>query len=145
MTKVLALDDDSSMTHLLAAPLGGFGFEVLTASCGSEGLEAARTLSPDLVLLDLGIPDPEGWCICRDLRATTTVPIVVLSAVETIDNLTEALDAGADDYLVKPVPPAVLAAHINTLMRRAAAGRDARPMGRQTAPLPNPKPLAAGA
>jgi DNA-binding response OmpR family regulator len=145
MTKVLAIDDDRSMTDLLATLLGSSGFEVMTANDGVQGLEMARAEVPDLVLLDLRMPGADGWSICRSLRAFSRVPIIILSALDAPESVANALDAGADDYLVKPVPIAVLLAHINNLTRQAIARRDSRPIGRQTASLGTQNSLAAGA
>lgn len=144
MTKVLAIDDDRSMTDLLATLLRNNGFEVMTANDGMQGLELAKNDPPDLVLLDLRMPGADGWSICHSLRDFSRVPIIILSALAAPQNVASALDAGADDYLVKPVPPAVLLAHINNLTRQAIARRDSHPIGRQTASLRTQNPLAAG-
>jgi len=130
--RVLAIDDDSTMTELLAMLLRSYGYEVLTANRGTEGLQAARNQFPDIVILDLLMPGLDGWEVCRDIRSFSPVPIIVLTAIDTPGNITSALDAGADDYLIKPVPTGVLIAHINNLTRRAFAQKDSRPMGRQT-------------
>lgn len=143
-TKVLAIDDDRSTTDLLAALLSGSGFEVLTANHGEEGLEAARAHSPDIIILDLWMPGVDGWSVCRALRTFTRAPIIILSAVESPQSLESALDAGADEYLVKPVPAAVLVAHINNLARQAKARRDSHPIGRQSISPPTQNSLAAG-
>ncbi|MBI2910933.1 MAG: response regulator transcription factor [Chloroflexi bacterium] len=95
------------------------GYHVLLAGNGQEALEAARAHRPDLVILDLGLPDISGVEVCRRLRRTTTAPVLFLSARrEEIDKVT-ALDAGGDDYVTKPVGTAELAARVRALLRRA--------------------------
>ena len=134
-TKVLTIDDDSSLTALLAMLLRSQGFEVIAANNGPDGIEATKHESPDIVILDLLMPEVDGWAVCRSLRAFTEIPIIVLSAIDNAGSVGSALDAGADDYLIKPIPNGVLIAHINNLTRRATAQRDAVPIGRQTGPL----------
>jgi len=133
--KVLAVDDDSSLTALLTMLLRGQGFEVITANNGPDGIEAAKNESPDIVILDLLMPEVDGWAVCRTLRTFSELPIIVLSAIDNPGSVGSALDAGADDYLIKPVPTGVLIAHINNLTRRATAQRDDVPIGRDTGPL----------
>jgi DNA-binding response OmpR family regulator len=142
--RVLAIDDDSAMTELLALFLRGHGYEVLTANRGLDGVEMARNHAPDIVILDLMMPGVDGWDVCRGLRSFSPVPIIILSAIDMPGNVTSALDAGADDYLIKPVPSGVLIAHINNLTRRATAQRDCLPIGRQTASPAAPKAWGAG-
>jgi DNA-binding response OmpR family regulator len=134
-TKVLTIDDDSDMTELLAILLRSQGFEVMTANNGTDGVEAARNECPDIVILDLLMPEVDGWTVCRTLRTFSQIPIIVLSAIDNPGSVGSALDAGADDYLIKPVPNGVLIAHINNLARRAIAQRDSLPIGTQTGPL----------
>jgi DNA-binding response OmpR family regulator len=134
-TKVLAIDDDSAMTELVAILLRSHGFEVITANNGLDGVECARNQFPDIVILDLMMPELDGWNVCRSIRSFSKIPIVILSAIDNPGSVSSALDAGADDYLIKPVPTGVLIAHINNLARRAIAQRDSRPIGRQTASL----------
>jgi two-component system KDP operon response regulator KdpE len=142
--KVLAIDDDSSLTALVAMLLRSQGFEVITANNGPDGIEAAKNESPDIVILDLLMPEVDGWAVCRSLRTFSELPIIVLSAIDNPGSVGSALDAGADDYLIKPVPTGVLVAHINNLTRRATAQRDAIPIGRQTGPLSEESSWASG-
>ncbi len=127
-TKILAIDDDAALTDLLATLLKTHGFDVVTANYGESGIELAQSASPDLIILDLMMPDQDGWSVCQKIRAFSTVPIIVLSALNDPVMIANALDAGADDYLVKPVPSNLLVAHINTLTRRAAAERNRTPL-----------------
>jgi DNA-binding response OmpR family regulator len=115
---VLAIDDDPAMTELLTLLLRTHGFNIQTANTGEEGVKLARKDSPDVVILDLMMPGMDGWQVCKQIRAFSTVPIVVFSALDSPGIVASALDAGADDYLVKPVPSGVLISHLNTLTRR---------------------------
>jgi DNA-binding response OmpR family regulator len=116
--KVLAIDDDPAMTELLTLLLKTQGFTVLTANSGEEGIAFTRKDSPDVIILDLMMPGMDGWEVCKQIRAFQTVPILILSAFDNPGMVASALDAGADDYLVKPVPSGVLTAHLNKLTRR---------------------------
>ena len=117
--KVLAIDDDPAMTELLTLLLKTHGFDVLTANTGEDGVAITRKDSPDVVILDLMMPGMDGWQVCNQIRKFSTVPILVLSALDSPGMVASALDAGADDYLVKPIPSGVLIAHLNKLTRRA--------------------------
>lgn len=121
--RVLAIDDDAATTELLSLLLTAHGFEVLTANDGRTGVERTRQESPDVVILDLMMPDMDGWQVCRAIRAFSQVPILILSALDSPGKVASALDAGADDYLVKPVPSGVLVAHLLNLVRRSDGGR----------------------
>ncbi len=120
-TTILAIDDDVAITELLAALLRTHGFEVLTANTGEDGLRLMREKNPQIVILDLMMPGMDGWQVCKAARTFTAVPILVLSALDDPSMVANALDAGADDYLVKPVPSAILIAHVNKLIRRTGA------------------------
>jgi two-component system, OmpR family, response regulator MprA len=117
--KVLVIDDDPAMTELLKLLLRSTTSEVLTANSGPEGLELAKQNSPDVIVLDLMMPDMDGWEVCERMRKFSDVPILILSALDNPGVVARALDAGADDYLIKPVPSGVLIAHMKNLIRRA--------------------------
>jgi two-component system response regulator MtrA len=140
--KILAIDDDLALTDLLAMLLQSHGFEVITTNDTETGIEIIRTESPDLVLLDLMIPKMDGWKACAAIRTFSKVPILVLSALDTPSMITSALDAGADDYLVKPVSSGVLVAHINNLTRRANAEKNGARLN-NTLAVANLNPLSA--
>ena len=125
MTRVLVIDDDAAMTEMLKVTLEPREFEVMTAHTGEEGIEAAKNLCPDVIILDLFMPGLDGWQVCKSIREYSKVPILVLSAINKPGTVAKALDEGADDYLIKPVPSGVLVAHLNNLIRRARAERDA--------------------
>jgi DNA-binding response OmpR family regulator len=116
--KVLAIDDDPAMTDLLTLLLKTHGFEPVTANTGEDGVELVRRESPDVVILDLMMPGMDGWQVCAKLREFSNVPIIIFSALDSPGMVASALDAGADDYLVKPVPSGVLVAHLNKHARR---------------------------
>ena len=133
--RVLTIDDDPAMTELIVLLLRSYGLEVISANSGEAGLEAARGENPDLILLDLTMPGVDGWQVCKTMRSFSKVPIVILSALDDPAIISSALDAGADDYMVKPVPSSVLIAHINTLTRRAHVENHKSTMLRQTGSL----------
>jgi DNA-binding response OmpR family regulator len=115
---VLTIDDDPAITELLSVLLKASGFEVMVANTGSDGLRMIAEHSPRIIVLDLMMPDMDGWQVCKATRAFSSVPILILSALDEPSIVASILDSGADDYLVKPVPSAVLIAHLNKLARR---------------------------
>lgn len=119
LTRVLVVDDDVDMTELLKMVLEPSTFEVHTANSGREGVELARKLNPDVIVLDLLMPDMDGWQVCAEVRKFSQVPILVLSAVNKPGLAEHALDEGADDFLLKPMPSGVLIAHLKMLTRRS--------------------------
>lgn len=135
--KILTIDDDPAMTDLISLLLRSYGLEVLVANDGARGLELARSDNPDLIMLDLTMPGVDGWQICKELRTESKVPIIILSALDDPTVISTALDAGADDYMVKPVPSSVLIAHINNLTRRAHVENNKSTLMRQTGSLKN--------
>ncbi len=116
--RVLVVEDDDDIADVLRRSLRQEGHEVRTAADGEEALEAAREFSPDLVVLDLGLPKLDGVEVCRRLRADGDVPILILTARSDTEDRVRGLDAGADDYLVKPFERAELQARLRALMRR---------------------------
>ena len=116
--KVLCVDDDPAITELLSMLLQTQGFEVFTANSGEDGIKKIRDKSLHIVILDLMMPGVDGWQVCKEVRKFSNVPIIVLSALNDPEMIARALDAGADDYLVKPISSNVLVAHINRLIRR---------------------------
>ncbi|MBT3336381.1 MAG: response regulator [Anaerolineae bacterium] len=119
--KVLAIDDDIAMTELLTLLLQTHRFEIITANSGLEGIDLLKKRNPDIVLLDLMMPAMDGWEVCKRIRSFSNIPIVVLSALNNPGLVASALDAGADDYLIKPVPSSILVAHIKNLARRSTS------------------------
>ncbi len=117
--KILVIDDDPAMTDLLKLVLASTEADVISANSGAEGLRKLREDSPSIVILDLMMPDMDGWQITAQIRTFSSVPIMILSVIDNPGMVARALDAGADDYLIKPAARNVLIAHINNLTRRS--------------------------
>ena len=117
MAKVLVVDDDPALLRALRVGLGASGHEVVTATNAEQGIAAAARSSPDVVVLDLGLPDLDGLTVCRRVRAWSSVPIIVLSATDAENRKVAALDQGADDYVTKPFGMAELEARIRAAIR----------------------------
>lgn len=119
MNKVLAVDDDVMMTKMLDKILTANEFEVSTANNGLDAIVAVRRQVPDAIVLDLMMPDLDGWEVCREIRTFSQVPILVLSAVVDSEGVMRVLEEGANDYLVKPVPAGVLVSNLRRLIENA--------------------------
>jgi len=117
---ILAVEDDKNIARMLELTLQGQGYSVIEASTGQRAIEEVRTRNPDLVLLDLGLPDVEGLSLVADLRALTQSPIIVVSADHLERDKVQALDAGANDYLTKPFSTPELMARIRAGLRSRA-------------------------
>lgn len=118
--RILIVDDEPALARVVHRNLVSRGFDTETAASGQEGLEAWRRWRPDLIVLDLGLPDLDGIDLIREVRASSNVPIVVLSAREGERDKVRALDAGADDYVSKPFGVEELLARIRVALRHAA-------------------------
>jgi len=116
--RVLVVEDDRDIADVLRRALRMEDYEVRLAADGEEALAAASDFSPDAVVLDLGLPTLDGVEVCRRLRSEGDVPILMLTARDTVDARVEGLDSGADDYLVKPFERAELLARLRALLRR---------------------------
>lgn len=116
--RVLVVDDEPQILRALRINLQARQFDVLTASDGAAGLEAARTQAPELVVLDLGLPDMDGVEVLRALRLESDVPVIVLSGRDTSSDKVTALNAGADDYVTKPFNIDELLARMSAVSRR---------------------------
>jgi two-component system, OmpR family, KDP operon response regulator KdpE len=121
VTKVLVVDDEPQIVRALRINLSARGYEVSTAASGQEALRAAAAARPDVVVLDLGLPDMDGSTVIAGLRGWTSVPIIVLSARTDSGDKVTALDAGADDYVTKPFGMDELLARLRAAVRRAAS------------------------
>jgi two-component system alkaline phosphatase synthesis response regulator PhoP len=121
--KVLVVDDDAKTVKLVKLYLEREGFETLIAYDGIEALNLARTGSPDLIVLDLMLPDLDGFEVCRTLRHESDVPIIMLTARTTDQDKLTGLDLGADDYVTKPFSPKELAARVRAVLRRLPGER----------------------
>jgi len=131
MHALLFIEDDDQIRLALRLALEDEGYEVREAADGMSGLAAFRESEVDLVLLDLRLPDMSGFDVCRSLRATSIVPIIIITAQTDTHDLVAGLEAGADDYVTKPVVPKELAARIRALLRRVQLAETS------TAPRPN--------
>ncbi len=123
---VLAIEDEPQMRKFLRASLAAEGYRVVEAGTAAEGLGLARSNNPDLVLLDLGLPDADGMEVTKSLREWSSVPIIVISARGQEDDKIKALDAGADDYLTKPFGIGELMARIRVALRNKERGAASR-------------------
>jgi len=119
--RILLVEDEVSITKPLADALEREGFEATVASTAAEGLELGRTQDPDLILLDLMLPDGSGFDVCRELRRTSEVPIVMLTARGDEADRIVGLEMGADDYVVKPFSAREVVARIRAVLRRAGS------------------------
>ena len=125
MPHLLLIDDEPVITDPLARRLQLRGFDISVAGNGKIGLEMALSLEPDLVVLDVMMPVMDGWEVCRQLRAVSTVPILMLTALDDDFDRIAGLELGADDYLAKPFSTNVLVARINALLRRVELDKQA--------------------
>jgi two-component system KDP operon response regulator KdpE len=116
---ILVIDDDKFLLKLIQRLLQPEGYSVFAATSGEEGLALFHQVAPDLVILDVMMPDLDGWEICRRLRETSAVPIIFLTAMNSEQNMVDGLVGGADDYLAKPFSAPELKARVAALLRRA--------------------------
>lgn len=120
MRKILLIDDDEKLGKLLAGYLKSFDFEIIAAHTAAAGLAKTRNQNPDLILLDVMLPDKSGLELLRDIRQVGPVPVLMLTARGDVADKVLGLENGADDYLAKPFEPRELAARIQSLLRRSA-------------------------
>ena len=123
MAKILVVDDDPAIQRTLAIGLRARGYHVLPARDGRTAVEAVQEDDPDVVLLDLGLPDLSGVDVLRKVREWSQVPVIVLSARHDSDDKVEALDVGADDYVTKPFGMDELLARVRAAVRRSGASQ----------------------
>ncbi len=117
-TVILIIDDDAKLNQLLKDFLTDFGFEVMTATRPSTGLKKLKQISPDLVILDIMLPEMDGFEVCKTVRQISNVPIIMLTARGEVTDRVVGLELGADDYLAKPFEPRELVARIQSVLRR---------------------------
>jgi two-component system KDP operon response regulator KdpE len=120
--EVLLVDDDPDLAIMLRTLLRGQDYQIQAVFSGEDGVQVCRGCPPDVVILDLLMPEMDGWEVCRRIREFSDVPILILSALGAPGSVARALDAGADDYLIKPVHASLLASRLRTLVRRRALG-----------------------
>ena len=131
-SRILIVDDEPNILGTVSPLLRARGYDVFSAMTGRAGLEAVESDKPDLIVLDLGLPDMDGVEVCRHMRQATSVPIVVLSARGAEGDKVAALDAGADDYVTKPFGTEELLARIRAALRRVDS------------PSPSSEPIVRG-
>ncbi|MFD9698750.1 response regulator transcription factor [Lentzea sp. NPDC059081] len=125
--KILVVEDTPEISYVIELALADARFEVRVAACGQEGLRAARQWAPDVVILDLNLPDLDGFEVCRRLREFTTAYVVMLTGrADEVDKLV-GLTSGADDYMTKPFSPRELTARVQVMLRRPRGGGPAAP------------------
>jgi DNA-binding response OmpR family regulator len=125
MTTILVVEDEMKIARLVRDYLVDAGFEVIVAGDGGAAVSAAHGQRPDLIVLDLGLPGRDGLDVTRDLRRTSAVPIVMLTARGDESDRIVGLELGADDYVVKPFSPKELVARVRAVLRRTATARAA--------------------
>jgi two-component system KDP operon response regulator KdpE len=136
LPRVLIIDDDPDLLNVCRVGLSALGHDVLTAGTAADGLSEAAVRAPDVIILDLGLPDQDGLEVCRRIRTWSSVPIVVLSADGTETRKVQALDDGADDYMTKPFGMRELNARLRVALRhQAAADSDQRESEIDAGPL----------
>lgn len=116
---ILLIEDDKSICSYITTSLSGNGYRVITALSGREGVSLAASFCPDVILLDLGLPDIDGCDVLRQLRSWSSISVIVISARTKEQDKVTALDLGADDYITKPFGPAELMARIRTSLRHS--------------------------
>jgi two-component system, OmpR family, KDP operon response regulator KdpE len=122
--RILVIDDEKQIRRMLKAALDGYGYDIAEAASGREGLNQAAIFHPDLIILDLGLPDLDGAEVIQRLREWTQTPIIILSVREQESEKIKALDAGADDYITKPFSMRELLARLRVALRHAARTND---------------------
>jgi len=123
-TRVLLIDDDEALGALLTEYLGPFGFAVTAIANPEDGLRALEPDAPDIVVLDVMLPGMDGFAVCRKIRASSRVPIVMLTARGSVMDRIVGLELGADDYLPKPFEPRELVARLQAVLRRGSPQKE---------------------
>jgi two-component system, OmpR family, KDP operon response regulator KdpE len=124
--RILVVDDEPQIRRIMRTTLTGAGYEVDDAKTGEEGLEKVRSFRPDLVLLDINMPGMGGLAACREIRSDANIAIIMLTVRDTEKDKVEALDVGADDFVVKPFNTPELLARIRAALRRVPVPRNPR-------------------
>jgi two-component system, OmpR family, KDP operon response regulator KdpE len=135
VARIVVIDDDRSLLRALSIALGARGHDVVTARSATQGIEQISLKDPDVVILDLGLPDSDGIEVCRNVREWTDVPVIVLSAAAGESRKVSALDAGADDYVTKPFGMAELEARLRVALRHGKKVGDDAPAVISIGPL----------
>lgn len=117
--KILIADDEASIRRILETRLSMIGYDIVTAADGEEAVAVFNKENPDLVVLDVMMPKMDGYGVCREIRRTSDVPIIILTALGDVSERITGLELGADDYVVKPFSPKELEARVKSVLRRA--------------------------
>jgi DNA-binding response OmpR family regulator len=120
--RILSVEDEPDISLAIETILGRAGYEVTSAADGPDALRAVQAQCPDAILLDVGLPGMDGWEVLSRIRATSDVPVLMLTARTGLDETVRGLQSGADDYLAKPFGNAVLVARVRALLRRPRLG-----------------------
>lgn len=123
-TRILIVDDERNICELIRLYVEKEGFETVVAYDGAEAVEKFRTSEPDICLLDIMLPQKDGWQVCREIRALSNTPIIMLTAKGELFDKVLGLELGADDYMVKPFEPKELIARIKAVLRRCEAAKE---------------------
>ena len=126
--KILVVDDEKRIVEILKAYLERDGYQVIVAYDGQSALELARSNSPDLIILDLMLPEVSGWDVCRELRKESDVPVIMLTARDDTTDKIIGLELGADDYVTKPFDPKEIISRVRAVLRRS----DVKPVSKST-------------
>lgn len=118
VARALVVEDDDDLQNLMRSVLGAAGFEVHTAATGVEALEVAQQVDPDVITLDLNLPDTDGLILCRGIRSVTDAYVIILTARSDRAQVLAGLESGADDYMTKPFSTLELTARVKALLRR---------------------------
>ena len=118
-SNILIIDDDEKLTALLTRFLGEFGFQVASAHTPTQGFKLLHEFDPDLIILDIMLPEMDGFEVCKRIRGKSEIPIIMLTARGELTDKVVGLELGSDDYLAKPFEPRELVARINTVLRRS--------------------------
>ncbi len=121
--KILIIDDETQIRKILRISLEASGYKIIEATTGNEGIISAATYHPNLIVLDLGLPDKDGLIVLKNIREWSNIPILILSVRNAEEDIITALNNGADDYLTKPFNTGELLARINASLRRASNTR----------------------
>ncbi|MBQ4296930.1 MAG: response regulator transcription factor [Clostridia bacterium] len=124
-SKILVVDDDVNICDILRMYLEREGYEVKTVNDGAEGIATFKMYDPDLVLLDIMLPKKDGWQVCREIRETSTKPIIMITAKGEIFDKVLGLELGADDFIVKPFDTKEVTARVKAVLRRYSMAKDA--------------------
>ena len=116
--KILVADDEASIRRILEARLSMIGYDIVTATDGEEAIQAFNKYNPDLIVLDVMMPKIDGYGVTREIRRTSDVPIIILTALGDVSERITGLELGADDYVIKPFSPKELEARVKAVLRR---------------------------